>query len=282
MKQVQEELNNIVGIDRMVEETDLPKLKYLYMVIKETMRLHPPGPLLLPHESIEDVVVNDYYIPKGSRLIVNAWAIGRDPKVWSNNVEEFDPSRFAITDVDLQGQHFELIPFGAGRRVCPGMQMGLRVVQLVMAQLLHCFNWELPHDRSITNKNQIQAGQSTYDTNPHELHQAGNLSLNGGKMRFGPRYVHPTKVYGQATGCVQANFKQSPDLSGLKDHIIIHGEDQQVLLFNQHQQPQHLVKRNRQNGKRLRDLGGDKKGLGISNVKGQRVITTSCLWAGKR
>ncbi|KAK9091210.1 hypothetical protein Sjap_024387 [Stephania japonica] len=148
LKKAQEELYHVIGLDRMVEETDLVKLEYLNMVIKETMRLHPVAPLLIPRESVEDVIVNDYLIPKKSRLIINAWAIGRDPNVWLGDPEEFNPSRFANSDIDLYGRNFELIPFGAGRRVCPGLQLGLRSIQLVLAQLLHCFNWELPDGAS--------------------------------------------------------------------------------------------------------------------------------------
>ncbi|KAK9091232.1 hypothetical protein Sjap_024409 [Stephania japonica] len=144
MKKAQEELKDVIGLHRMVEEKDLVNLEYLNMVIKETLRLHPVAPLLVPRESIQDVIVNDYHIPKKTRLIINAWAIGRDPKAWSGDPEEFDPGRFANSDVDLSGRYFELIPFGAGRRGCPGLLMGLRSVQLVLGQLLHCFDWELP------------------------------------------------------------------------------------------------------------------------------------------
>ncbi|OMO49553.1 Cytochrome P450 [Corchorus capsularis] len=140
---LQEELRSIVGKNRMVEENYLPKLTYLDMVIKETLRLHPVAPLLVPRESMEDVTINGYYIPKKSRIFVNVWAIGRDPNVWSNNVEEFLPERFVDGKIDLLGHDFVLIPFGAGRRICPGMKLGLTSIKLVLAQLVHCFEWEL-------------------------------------------------------------------------------------------------------------------------------------------
>ncbi|XP_062029082.1 cytochrome P450 CYP736A12-like isoform X1 [Rosa rugosa] len=145
MKNLQEEIQSVVGMDRMVEESDLPKLDYLSMVVKESFRLHPVAPLLVPHESIEDITIDGYDIPKKSRIIVNIWSIGRDPNVWSENVEEFYPERFMNSNIDLRGHNFQLIPFGSGRRGCPGMQLGLATVRLVLAQLVHCFNWELPN-----------------------------------------------------------------------------------------------------------------------------------------
>ncbi|KAF5195939.1 Cytochrome p450 [Thalictrum thalictroides] len=148
MKLVQEELENIVGLDRMVEEADLIKLSYLKVVIMETLRIHPVAPLLIPHESTEDITINGYFIPKKSRVIINSWAIGRDPTVWSSNAEEFYPERFIGTDMDVQGRDFQYIPFGSGRRKCPGLQLGMTAVQLVVAQLVHCFNLELPEGMS--------------------------------------------------------------------------------------------------------------------------------------
>ena len=114
------------------------------MVVKESLRLHPIGPLLVPHESMEDIEVNGYYVSKKSRIIINFWAIGRDPCVWSNNVKEFYPERFINSNIDLKGRNFQLIPFGSGRRGCPGMHLGLTTVKYVLAQLLHCFHWVLP------------------------------------------------------------------------------------------------------------------------------------------
>lgn len=145
MKKVKNEIEKQVGLDRMVEEEDLEHFKYLEMVIKESLRLHPVVPLLIPHASIDDCIVNGFHIPKKSRVIVNVWAIGRDPNVWKDP-EEFIPERFNETNVDYRGKHFEFIPFGSGRRSCPGMQLGIKVVQLVLAQLVHCFDWNLPKE----------------------------------------------------------------------------------------------------------------------------------------
>ncbi|KAK9001168.1 hypothetical protein V6N11_082959 [Hibiscus sabdariffa] len=144
MAGLQQELERVVGRNRMVEESDLPKLTCLDMVIKESFRLHPVAPFLIPHESTEDIIVNGYFIPKKSRIMVNTWSMGRDRKVWSDDAEEFFPERFKDGNIDLRGHDFELIPFGSGRRGCPGMQLGLCTMRLIIAQLVHCFNWELP------------------------------------------------------------------------------------------------------------------------------------------
>ncbi|KAL5820380.1 hypothetical protein ACOSQ3_022262 [Xanthoceras sorbifolium] len=150
MKKVQNELENVVGRDKMVEESNLDNLEYLDMVIKESLRFHPVVPLLVPHESREDCIVNGFYIPKKSRIFINAWAIGRDPAVW-NDPDNFYPERFVGSNIDLRGHDFQLIPFGSGRRICPGMQLGLTVIRLVVAQLIHCFDWELP-DRMVATE----------------------------------------------------------------------------------------------------------------------------------
>lgn len=148
MKLVQEEIRNVIVDCEFIEESQLSKLDYLHMVVKESMRLHPIIPLLIPHESMEDIVVDGYYIKKKSRIIINSWGLGRDPKIWSENVQEFFPERFIGRDIDLRGKNFELIPFGSGRRGCPGMHLGLTNVKLVVAQLVHSFDWELPFDMS--------------------------------------------------------------------------------------------------------------------------------------
>ncbi|KAK2384697.1 cytochrome P450 CYP736A12 [Trifolium repens] len=144
MKKVQNELEIVVGMKRKVEESDLIKLEYLDMVIKESLRLHPVAPLLVPHQSLEDCMVEDFFIPKKSRIIVNAWSIMRDPNAWTDP-ERFWPERFEGSNIDVKGHDFQLIPFGSGRRGCPGLQLGLTVIRLVVAQLVHCFDWKLPN-----------------------------------------------------------------------------------------------------------------------------------------
>ncbi|XP_027361036.1 cytochrome P450 84A1 [Abrus precatorius] len=142
-KRVQQELAEVVGLDRRVEESDFEKLTYLKCALKETLRLHPPIPLLL-HETAEDATVSGYFVPKKARVMINAWAIGRDKNSWEEP-ETFKPSRFLKPGVpDFKGSNFEFIPFGSGRRSCPGMQLGLYALELAVAHLLHCFTWELP------------------------------------------------------------------------------------------------------------------------------------------
>ncbi|XP_065876677.1 cytochrome P450 71AU50-like [Euphorbia lathyris] len=145
MKKVQNELEEKVGRGRIVEESDLGNLEYLDMVIKETLRLHPIAPLLIPHKASQDTIVNGFLIPKDSQIFINAWAIGRDPSAWPDDAEKFWPERFIGRNIDVQGRNFELLPFGSGRRGCPGIQLGLTVTKLVVAQLLHCFDWKLPN-----------------------------------------------------------------------------------------------------------------------------------------
>uniref|UniRef100_A0A1U7XCM7 Cytochrome P450 71A2-like n=1 Tax=Nicotiana sylvestris TaxID=4096 RepID=A0A1U7XCM7_NICSY len=121
----------------------LRKYQYLKAVIKETLRLHPPVPLLLPRESIEDVELLRYHIPAKTQVIVNAWTIGRDPLSWENP-EEYRPKRFLNSNIDVKGLNFELIPFGAGRRGCPGIAFANVVNELAIARLVHKFNFALP------------------------------------------------------------------------------------------------------------------------------------------
>ncbi|XP_020580887.1 cytochrome P450 98A2 [Phalaenopsis equestris] len=140
---LQDELDRIIGTDRIMTESDFPNLPYLQCVVKESLRLHPPTPLMLPHKSTADVKIGGFDIPKGSNIHVNVWAIARDPAAW-NNPLEFLPERFQEEDVDIRGHDFRVLPFGAGRRVCPGAQLGINLVQSMLGHLIHHFEWSLP------------------------------------------------------------------------------------------------------------------------------------------
>ncbi|XP_022869240.1 premnaspirodiene oxygenase-like [Olea europaea var. sylvestris] len=134
--------------------TDTQNLKYLKLVIKETLRLHSPLPLI-PRASREDCEVNGYFIPANAKVFVNTWEIGRDPKYWTNP-ESFQPERFENNPIDLTGNNFEYLPFGSGRRICPGLTFGLTGVELPLAQLLYNFDWKLPEGISPDNLNMIE------------------------------------------------------------------------------------------------------------------------------
>ncbi|XVE61558.1 hypothetical protein DITRI_Ditri06bG0050200 [Diplodiscus trichospermus] len=136
------ELARVVGPNRKVEESDIENLPYLNAVIKETFRLHPPIPLLIPRRAIQDTKYMGYHIPKNTQVLVNAWAIGRDPEVWDEPLS-FKPERFIGSKIEYKGNHYELIPFGAGRRMCAGVALADKVVHLVLGSLLHHFDWEL-------------------------------------------------------------------------------------------------------------------------------------------
>ncbi|XP_027908347.1 cytochrome P450 71A1-like [Vigna unguiculata] len=142
MKKVQEEVRSLSGEKAFLDEDDVQKFPYLKAVIKETLRLHPPGPLLIPRETRKKVIIDDYEIPAKTIIYVNGWAIHRDPEAWED-AEEFIPERFLNSTVDLRGQDFCLIPFGAGRRMCPGLHMGLASLDVILSNLLYSFDWEL-------------------------------------------------------------------------------------------------------------------------------------------
>ncbi|KAI3521914.1 hypothetical protein L1887_11390 [Cichorium endivia] len=142
MKKAQEEVRNLVGKKGKVEEDDLLKLTYLNAVVKEIMRLYPPAPLLIPRETAKDTILHGYKIKQKTIVLVNAMAIGRDPESWESP-EEFLPERFLGSNIDFRGNNFELIPFGAGRRICPGISMGVLMVNLLLANLVYLFDWGL-------------------------------------------------------------------------------------------------------------------------------------------
>ncbi|KAG5613196.1 hypothetical protein H5410_024477 [Solanum commersonii] len=150
MKKAQEEIDIQVGRNKFVDESHINNLVYLQAITKESLRLYPPGPLSVPHESMEDCTVDDYIIPKGTRVLFNLWMIQRDPTIWSEP-DVFKPERFLTThkDVDVKGKHFELIPFGAGRRICPGISTTLVLLHLTLANVLHAFEITRPYNEPI-------------------------------------------------------------------------------------------------------------------------------------
>ncbi|KAK2378042.1 cytochrome P450 71D10 [Trifolium repens] len=144
MEEAQAEVRRVFDRKKYVDETELHQLIYLKSVIKETMRLHPPLPLLIPRESRERCEINGYEIPAKTRVAVNIWAIARDPSYW-DEAESFKPERFVNSTIDFKGTNFEYIPFGAGRRMCPGIAFALPNVELPLAMLLYHFDWRLPN-----------------------------------------------------------------------------------------------------------------------------------------
>ncbi|KAA3458537.1 cytochrome P450 82G1-like [Gossypium australe] len=137
----QQELDHHVGKQRWVEELDIKNLKYLQAIVKETLRLYPPGPITGIREATKDCRIAGYDVSKGTRLIVNLWKLQRDPRVWEN-ADEFRPERFMTThvDFDVRGQNFKYMPFSSGRRSCPGITFGLQVVHLMVAKLIQGFD----------------------------------------------------------------------------------------------------------------------------------------------
>ncbi|KAF5177316.1 Cytochrome p450 [Thalictrum thalictroides] len=142
MRNVEAELDQVVGHNEKVNESHIEKLPYLQAVVKETLRLHPPVPLLVPRNAREDTEFMGYTIPKDTQVLVNVWAIGRDPACWDDPLS-FKPERFISSDIDFRGQHFQFIPFGAGRRMCAGILMAHRMVHLALGSLIHSFEWAL-------------------------------------------------------------------------------------------------------------------------------------------
>ncbi|KAJ6761421.1 FLAVONOID 3'-MONOOXYGENASE-RELATED [Salix koriyanagi] len=166
MEKAQDEVRGVVGDRKVVQESDLPRLSYMKAVIKEIFRLHPPSPVLLPRESLEDVIIDGYNIPAKTRIYVNVWGMGRDPELWGNP-ETFEPERFIGSGIDFKGQDFELIPFGAGRRSCPAITFSIAAIEIALAQLLHSFDWKLPPGLEATDVDNTEAfGISMHRTVP--------------------------------------------------------------------------------------------------------------------
>ncbi|KAI9186116.1 hypothetical protein LWI28_013913 [Acer negundo] len=144
MKKTQAEVRQVFNRIGTVDESSISEMKFLKAVVKETLRLHPPGALLAPRECRERCVMNGLEIPIKTKVIVNAWAIGRDPEYWKE-AERFSPERFFESPlIDYRGTSFEYIPFGADRRMCPGISFGMANTELALAMLLYHFDWKLP------------------------------------------------------------------------------------------------------------------------------------------
>ncbi|XP_026451579.1 geraniol 8-hydroxylase-like [Papaver somniferum] len=142
MNNLKAEIAQVVGHERRMEESDMENLPYLHAVIQETLRLHPPAPLSIPRNVIKDIEVTGYLIPKGTQVWVNIWGIGRDPTTWEDPLS-FNPERFLNSNIEYHGQNFEYLPFGAGRRICPGLPLGPIMLHLVLGSLVQSFDWSL-------------------------------------------------------------------------------------------------------------------------------------------
>ncbi|KAF4403263.1 hypothetical protein G4B88_007909 [Cannabis sativa] len=144
LKKVQSELRRTISNGKKLDERDVENLPYLKAVIKETLRLHPPLPFLVPHMAMDTCQMLGYYIPKHTQILVNVWAIGRDPKTWEDPLK-FKPERFLEPNMvkDYKGHHFDFIPFGSGRRMCPAVPLASRVLPLALGSLLLSFDWVL-------------------------------------------------------------------------------------------------------------------------------------------
>ncbi|CAH1416148.1 unnamed protein product [Lactuca virosa] len=177
LKTAQDEIDEHVGRDRLVEESDMKNLIYLDAIIKETLRLYPAAPLSAPHESTEDCIVSGYNIPKGTRLLVNLYKMHRDPNIWKDPLE-FRPERFLTTqkDIDFKGKHYDLLPFGSGRRMCPGINFSLQAVGLTLATLIQQFEIKNPSDEPIDMTE--SSGMTICKSTPLDVLLAPRLSSN--------------------------------------------------------------------------------------------------------
>nr|KJB25704.1 hypothetical protein B456_004G205400 [Gossypium raimondii] len=136
------ELKKIIGKGNLVEESNVTCLPYLQAIVKETLRLHPPAPFLIPRKAEADIEVHNFVVPKGAQVFINAWVIGRDPNFWEEP-DLFRPERFIRSEMDVKGKDFGLIPFGGGRRICPGLPLAMRMLHSMLGTLIHSFDWEL-------------------------------------------------------------------------------------------------------------------------------------------
>ncbi|XP_045832603.1 cytochrome P450 CYP82D47-like [Trifolium pratense] len=145
LKHAQEEIDHHIGKNRRVEPSDINNLVYVRAIFKETLRLYPSAPILVPHEGTEDCYIQGYYVPKGTRVFANVWKLHRDSSIWSEP-ENFSPERFINEngEIDHESHHFKYLPFGLGRRACPGSMFATQVCHITLARLLHGFDFEVP------------------------------------------------------------------------------------------------------------------------------------------
>ncbi|XP_019428972.1 PREDICTED: geraniol 8-hydroxylase-like isoform X2 [Lupinus angustifolius] len=152
MTKAKKELEQTIGIGNPIDESDIARLPYLQAIIKETLRKYPPAPLLLPRKAKVDVQISGYTIPKGARVLINEWAIGRNPSYWEN-ANSFSPERFIGSTIDVKGQNFHLTPFGSGRRICPGTPLAIRMLHSMLGSLINTFDWKLENDMNPKDMN---------------------------------------------------------------------------------------------------------------------------------
>ncbi|KAM5584887.1 licodione synthase-like [Rosa sericea] len=171
LEKAREEIDNIVGNGRIVEESDGPNLPYIQAIIKETFRLHPPVPMVT-RISVEDCKVREYVIPTNTMLFVNNWAIGRDPKYWEKPLD-FWPERFLehigggqTSGMDVRGQHFQFLPFGSGRRICPGINLTMNMVPSLVAAMIQCFDWKVIPSKKLNNDDVVEMDEKPGLTTP--------------------------------------------------------------------------------------------------------------------
>lgn len=176
LRKAQEELDKHVGRERRVDESDIKNLIYLQAIVKETLRLYPAGPLGGAREFAKDCNVGGYHVRKGTWLIVNLWKLQRDPLVWPEDPLVFRPERFLDRheNIDAKGQDFKFIPFGAGRRICPGINLGLLMLHLVLANLLHAFELSTICDEEVDMSE--SAGLTNLKVTPLDVLVAPRLS----------------------------------------------------------------------------------------------------------
>lgn len=143
MKKAQQEIRRHMKNRGNITDKEIEQFQYLKLIVKETLRMHPPAPLLLPRQVMSHFKMEGFDFYPKTMVQINAWAIGRDPKCWKDP-DEFMPERFAESCIDFRGQNFEFLPFGAGRRICPAINLGMKNVEVALANLLYHFDWKSP------------------------------------------------------------------------------------------------------------------------------------------